>query len=402
MGDTLLIVGIVESRELALRTALERGMRLVVIDFATSPLSQLAHVRVPVADMFDPDQLDAAMEAAVQYQPSAVVSLYDELLEPTARLAQRLGCRFLTPQAARLAHNKVAQRAALREAGLGCPRWFDCADLDSVRQAAGQIGYPLILKVADQAGSIGKVRVYDATGLEAAYAAIEVTRIDRSVPMLVEQLVHGQEFSVEGFVVNGTGTLICVTRKTTLNGLYPVELTHALPYAGPDADLVADTALRAAAALGVNDAMFHTEIMVTDQGPVVIEVNARSGGDKIMDLVHQASGCNPYDVVYDLALGLTPQWQPRWRGGAAIHYLVPDRAGVLEGFQGVADVVADPDLFAIGFEAPEGAMVPTDPTDNGGRLGWIMCTGADWQSADQRAYGLMTRLSSTVATAAGT
>jgi biotin carboxylase len=402
VGDTLLIVGIVEGRELALRTALERGLRLVVVDFATSQLAQLAHVRVPVADLFDTAQLSAAVEAALHHHPNAVLSFYDELLEPAAALAQRLGCRFLDPRTARLAYNKVAQRAALRRAGLGCPRWLDRGDLESVRLAAGEIGYPLILKVADQAGSIGKLRVFDAAGLDSAYAAADLTRIDRSVPMLVEQLVHGEEFSVEGFVVNGRATLICVTRKTTLGGKHPVELTHALPYTGPDADLVADTALRATTALGVDDAMFHTEVTVTAQGPVVIEVNARSAGDKIMDMICQASGCNPYDVALDLALGVTPAWRPRWRGGVAVHFLVPDRAGVLEGFSGVEEVIGHPDLYDIGFTAPAGSVIPADPGDNSGRLAWVMCTGADWQAADQQARRLVSRLSSTVAATAGT
>jgi biotin carboxylase len=401
VGDTLLIVGLVEGRELALRTALERGLRIVVIDFADSQLSQMAHVRIPVADLFDRDQLNAAIETAVQYHPSAVLSFYDELLEPTAQLAQRLGCRFLTPQAARLAYNKVAQRAALRQAGVSCPRWADCSDLESVRAAAREIGYPLIIKTADQAGAIGKIRVFDAADLEAAYAEADLLRIDRSVPLLVEQLAQGKELSVDGFVVDGRATVICLTSKTALGGKYPVELSHVLPYTGPETDLVVDTALRAATALGVNDAMMHVELMVTDQGPVVIEANVRSSGDRMQDMMYLTSGCNTYDVTLDLALGITPTWRPRWRGAMAIHFLIPDRAGVLAGFQGVAEVLDHPDVYDIGFCAPVGSVVPAAPEHNGERLAYIICAGADWQSADQQAAQILTRLSSTITVQSG-
>lgn len=402
MGDTLLVVGIVEGRELALRTALERGLRLVVIDFAESQLSQLAHVRIPVADLFDPGQLNAAIETAVQYHPSAVLSFFDELLEPTAQLAQRLGCRFLTPHAALLAYNKVAQRAALRQAGVSCPRWLDCGDLDSVRLAAQEIGYPLILKTADQAGATGKIRVFDAAGLEAAYTAVDLARIDRSVPLLVEQLAQGEELSVEGFVVDSQVTLMCVTRKTATGGMYPVELSHALPYTGPETDLVMDTARQATTALEINNSMMHVELMVTDRGPVVIEVNVRSAGDKIQDMIYQTSGCNPYEITLDLALCVTPVWRPKWHGGMAIHFLTPDRAGVLEGFQGVEEAIGHPDLYDIGFWASVGSVVPAIPQDNAGRLAWLICTGADWRAADQQAHRLVTGLSSQVAATAGT
>src|ERR1700733_6671720 len=59
------------------------------------------------------------------------------------------------------------------------------------------------------------------------------------------------------------------------------------------------------------------------------------------------------------------------------------------------------DLYDIGFCAPLGSVVPAFPEHNGGRLAWIICTGADWQSADHQARTLMTRLSSTVTVPSG-
>lgn len=397
MGETLLIVGIVESRELALRTAAERGLHIVAVDFAVSALAQMAHVHIPVADLFDPAQLAPALKrAAAEHRPGAVMTFYDELLEPTAHLAQRLGCRFLSPHAAKLAFNKVVQRPALRQGGLLCPQWIECDDIESVRQAANLIGYPVIIKVADQAGSIGKVRVFDETQLATAFAETDVTRIDRSMPMLVEELVVGTEYSVEGFVTHEIPTLICVTRKTTAAGPHPVVMGHALPYTGPDCDAVAPAALQAVKALGVNDSMFHTEVTVTARGPILIEVNARSSGDKLMDLIHVASGRNPYHVAFDLALGHSPVWQPDWQRGAAQRWIGPESSGIFTEVLGVETVAGHPRLRGIGLASPLNTYTETPARHNGERLAWISCDGADWLEADATSKEIVARLAGRV------
>ncbi|WP_078591865.1 ATP-grasp domain-containing protein [Streptomyces megasporus] len=391
MSGTLLFVGVVENRELAVRTALESGLRLAIIDFATAPMLQLAHIQIPVHDLFDRDELRRAFDRLPE-RPDGVLTFYDELMEPTAAFAEKNGCRFMSPRAAHLAINKVAQRQALTEAGLPCPRWRTCDTHDEVVAAAAELGYPVILKTADQAGAIGKVKVAREEELAAAYQAVQATRLDLSVPLLVEEQISGPEYSIEGFVHEGRVTAVCVTEKTTLPGPNPIVIGHALPYRGPDAERITATAIDAALALGVDETAIHVEVFMTARGPVIVEVNARTAGDRLMDMIQRRSGCNPYHVVYDLALGRSPRWNPEWRGAEAMSWTVPERGGILAGIDGIPEVLEEPSLTGMGFAAGPGTSLPARPEHVGHRLCWVICEGTDWREASDRARATAPRL----------
>ncbi|RPK66916.1 Alanine-anticapsin ligase BacD [Streptomyces sp. ADI96-15] len=391
MSSLMLFVGVVENREFAIRTALESGLRLAVIDFATAPMMQLAHIQIPVDDLFGPEELQRAFDRLPE-RPDGVLTFYDELLEPTAVFAEKNGCVFMSPRAARLALNKVAQRQALTEAGLPCPQWVTCDTLEEATAAAARTGYPVALKTADQAGAIGKVLVADETLLPAAYEQVHAARLDLSVPLLVEELLTGPEYSIEGFVRQGEATAICVTEKTTLPGPVPIVIGHALPYRGPDERELTETAIAAALALGIDNSVIHVELFATARGPMIVEVNARTAGDRLMDMIHRRSGANPYHAAYGLALGQDFGWTPRWEGAEAMLWAVPERGGVLAGFDGVPDVLREPSLKGLAFAAGPGMTLPDTPEHVGHRLNWVICEGADWREASTRARATLARV----------
>ncbi|MEO3927653.1 ATP-grasp domain-containing protein [Micromonosporaceae bacterium B7E4] len=397
MSKVVLIVGAVEHRELALRTGLERGYRIVLVEEATSPLLSWAHLAVPVPDILDARGVRAGIDRAVGLaRPDAVLTLYDELFPLVAEVAAGLGLPFVDPGAALRNANKIEQRTALEKAGVPIPEWATCTDLTSARAVAARVGYPAILKVADQTGA-GKIRVAGPDDLAAAHAQLAGPRSRDEPPLLVEELLHGQEYSVEAFVWQGRPTPICVTHKTTTGGGYPVELGHALPYRGTDADPVLATALDAARAVGADQTLVHVEVFLTATGPRVVEVNARSGGDCIMDLVARCSGANPYDIVYDLSLGRAPSWHPTWRGAAAIRFLVADRAGRLAGIAGVDAALTLPGFHRIGVDRQPGTPVRR-PRGGEDRLGWVIADGADWRQARDRAGRIAASLTPRIAT----
>lgn len=394
MAETLLIVGVVEHRELLIRTALERRLTLVIIDEAHSPMLQLAHIRVPVADLFDASELEAAFgRVLATTTPTGVLTLFDELLVPTAEFADRIACPFLSPQTALLAFNKVEQRAALARASVPIPRWEACTDLPSAVAAAGRIGYPVVLKVADQAGGIGKVRVAGQPDLEAAFGTVLSERLDSTVPLLVEEMVCGQKYSVEGFVSNGSSKLICISRSFSLPGNHPIEMAQAIPYHGPDADGVAEIAFSAAAAMGVDNSFFDIEVMATAAGPKLIEVNARHMGDRMMDLIMHATGVNPYNAILDLAFGLEPTWdRVQWNCAVGMRFVLPETTGIFTGMDGVPEVIGHPDTFDLGMDIRPGAFVGS-ARHNGDRLAWVAVQAPDWVQAEQSAAEAASRFS---------
>jgi biotin carboxylase len=379
-----------------IRRALERGMTLAVVDYASSPVLPFAHLQVPVHELFDVPELRAALDRVGKtVQPTAVLTFYDEVILPTAEFAERMGCPFLTPQAALLAYNKVRQREALAEAGLPIPGWQTCDDLAGALAAAEGLGYPVILKVAEQAGGIGKIRINSPAELEHSFDAVDATRICRAIPLLVEQLMVGDEYDIEGFVTHGDPVPMCVSSKIMQSGPCPVVLAHTLPYRGLDARELGIVSAQAVAALGITNSFFDAEIIVTPAGPKIVEVNARAAGDCIMELIELACGVNPYDVLFDVAEGTEPVWEPHWARATAIRFITARRRGSFRSLEGMSAVLADPHLENICIEARTGAPVrPAE--DNGDRLGWVLSTAADWQAALEQVDRIAASLSVTV------
>ena len=113
-------------------------------------------------------------------------------------------------------------------------------------------------------------------------------------------------------------------------------------------------------ALGLTDAMTHTEFKLTPAGPKVIEVNARLGGDLIPYLGMQVTGIDPGLVAAAVACGQRPELTVTRRRVAAVRFFY-----VSEEDTTIARVEFDPAALAPGTEtvviARPGAVVSPPP-----------------------------------------
>ena len=88
--------------------------------------------------------------------------------------------------------------------------------------------------------------------------------------------------------------------------------------------------LRAAhAAVGYTTGWTHTELRLTPDGPKVVEINARVGGDRIPDLARLALGVDIGQAVAAAACGQRPDFEPRKARVAAVRFLYPERDCIL-------------------------------------------------------------------------
>src|SRR5207237_6779557 len=91
---------------------------------------------------------------------------------------------------------------------------------------------------------------------------------------------------------------------------------------------------------------FHAEIKVGPDGPRIIEIAARLGGDRIAThLTPLSTGIDLVRAVLDVSLGKAPRVTRRWSRGAAIRYFDAERSGVLSAIHGLERIPEMP-----GFE----------------------------------------------------
>lgn len=145
-------------------------------------------------------------------------------------------------------------------------------------------------------------------------------------PVLVEQCVAGEEISVDAVMRDGAVTPVFLARKVVGYPPYAEEIGHFVDAADP---LLTDVTLRTAlqathTALGFRDGWTHTEFMLTTDGPRLIEVNGRLGGDLIPYLGSLATGLDPGLMAAAVACGQEPDLSTTRARVAAIRFFYVD------------------------------------------------------------------------------
>jgi biotin carboxylase len=141
---------------------------------------------------------------------------------------------------------------------------------------------------------------------------------------LAEELLTGDEVTLEGYVHRGEMTTIGVTDSVKYpgtNSFERFEYPSALP---PERQAeLSHTVSRVLPALGLDDSFFNVEFFIPeDAGPArIIEVNARISS-QFWPLVQAVDGRSTYESLFDLACGDDPGWQTGPPRAVAISYCV--------------------------------------------------------------------------------
>ncbi|MEU9505402.1 ATP-grasp domain-containing protein [Micromonospora sp. NPDC048170] len=193
--------------------------------------------------------------------------------------------------------DKSAMAAAVAAAGLAVPagRCFESVD-QAVAWYATSMSGPAVVKPVDSAGtdnvrfceSLDEVRLACATVLASANLYGVPNR-----RVLVQERLVGTEFYVNTVSHAGTHRVAEIWRYTKRPGpgggpIYdyeePVDRGSAL------ARQLREFVFAVLDALGIRSSAAHTELMLTERGPVLIEAGARLGGATLPEIVAKFCG----------------------------------------------------------------------------------------------------------------
>ncbi|MEU6732836.1 ATP-grasp domain-containing protein [Streptomyces physcomitrii] len=329
-----------------------------------------------------------------------VLTSCDYYLPAVARIAEHLGLPGPSYAAVSAACRKDRTREVLAAAGLPGPGYARCADLAEATAAAAELGYPLVLKPVDLCAGMFVRRVDDERQLTEAHRALAGFPVNargqrREPAVLLEELLDGPEVSVETVSYGGRTRVVGVTDKSIGGAPAFIETGHMFP-AALDAEQAAgarETALRAVAALGLDEVVAHTEIKLTRRGPRVVEVNPRPAGNRITELVRHVTGIDLAAACVEVALGREPELTPRDTGlrSAAVGFLVPERAGVLEAIDGRDRLDAEQaELIELQLAEPGRAVKAAG--SNNEYLGHLMAGDPEGPGARARVEDLLAQL----------
>lgn len=341
----LIIGGEFALRERVLAGTLRAGGGTPVFTLAKSRLSTTIKFfdGYIVGDLSDPEGVVAATVehgARTGAVPAAVIPVNDFAVRSALAVAQHFGLNHNPQATVDRCRDKFLMKEVLSAADLPVPKFSAFATLQELQALAGQIGFPLVIKPRELTGSVGVIKVADATALADAYqhciADIKSLGGAYKVPVdlfQAEEYIPAQaEVSVEVFNHGDLHRAVAVTDKYLGPEPHFVETGHSVPSVHGDNKRLANIAEHACRALGIRYGMAHFEARITPAGDIrIIEVAARTGGDAIMDLVERSYGVNPYELHVASYLGRAPNLEerPSARGLSAVAFLKTE-VGVIQ------------------------------------------------------------------------
>ena len=253
---------------------------------------------------------EAAAAALADARPEGVVTFVDDHLEAAADLADRLGLPYHSPAVARTLVDKRLQRLALAEAGVPGPEFWAIpagVTAEALCGIADAVAYPAVLKPAEGSGSR---EIHSVAGPDELLAVVGGNPVaGHLVERYLEDLPGGDRrfagyLSAESVVSGGRVSHVALTGRFPLAEPFR-ETGNFIPALLAD-DLVPEVLQVAGAALdalGIRDAVTHTEIKLTPEGPKVIEVNGRLGGRPPF-VLRSVSDVNLFQVACRVATGV--------------------------------------------------------------------------------------------------
>ena len=323
-----------------------------------------------------------------------VVSGSEFLMPVVGRVTDRIGAvGVVTGRTGTLAHLKDQMRIALQTAGIEQPNFRIVTDLFQAAAACREIGYPCIIKPTNLAGSLYVNLVRSEEELRSAYRAIRdaamITEFmdEPSLRLLIEEYVEGPEYSVESFSEDGEVKFASITEKKTSGAPHFVELAHVSPPVSlpiPESRVHAFTA-RVLAALEITNGVSHCEIVITADGPKVIECACRNGGDRIMWITELATGVNLLKAQVLAAQGKTADVKRKRYGAAAIKFITPpNEANMMIEYDPI-ELRATKGYFGHALPNANVSLSVQGVTSFKSRIGYIVCRGETAFEARQNA-----------------
>lgn len=390
MRETVLVIGsgYAEFREYVL-SGLSAAFDVVMI-CRTEPDWQRRWITGHrVADLSDPHAvLSAARDLASRHRLAGILTWEEKLLETTAGICDALDLPGLPASAAEVARDKFLQRSVFEHQDVPSARFRRVSDVEEARAFADVVGYPVVVKPRGQAASVGVQIVGSAEKLGAALefaAASEVPGRDGGV--LMEEFLTGQEISVDCWCADGRIEVYAVALKQVGFAPYCEEVGHVVgdvlePRLFKE---VSDVVQAANRAIGVTNALTHTEVMLTPEGPRIVEVNARLGGELIPWLAEMTRpGLSVGAMLGDVTLGRVPKALPDIASMLGVRFLYPAADLVLESLVLPDATTAFDWVVASRQVRSSGETLRLPPRAFLDRAGYAIVSGGDRNQVEER------------------
>ena len=321
----------------------------------------------------------------------ALLCLIDIRLIEASKLAKFLGVKYLNTTSAELLRDKFNVRERLRSHGIDQPEFHLATTNDEIQLAVDALGLPVLIKPSDGYGSQNILTLQSPDDLDP-----ELNQLQNLLPiksnyglgvvsndrLLVERYMSGVLIGCDTFTHNGKHQLLGVNQKLMFpSPSFAIKGGCFLPFNSAWKELE-KYIFSLLDAVSFDYGATHIEIMVTNEGPRLVEINPRLVGAKIPRLISFSLNRSIHSDLIDLHLGhgLVDLSQIQDPNASVTRWITTSQAGTLESVE--LPVWSDDGIRCVEILKKSGEHV-SYPFENSQRIGYVMTTAKTQAEAEE-------------------
>lgn len=288
---------------------------------------------------------------------SGVITWTDREVELVARLGNTLDLPASSQEAANIVRDKSITREVIEKSAPRLnPRYKVIRSENEFLNAVKVVGIPCIIKPCGNSGGRGIFKILNESDTEKVYEEYKVYNAAQKGDMytyytdkvLVEQLVEGSEHSLAGVIQNGKVSFFAISDKR-IDEEIAFQFQNKIPSQLPvlvQEKLKVDCH-RVLENIGLDSCGFHIDFIHSEDGPKILEVGGRLGGECINShLIPMAfKGLKPYDLVLDSIQGTRSNVTvPEPNAKVGIRSVYSTKKGRIKAVNGVGELKDRPEV----------------------------------------------------------
>ena len=376
------------------------GLSVVVSDGdPEAPGFEIADERIVASTYAIVDTADKAKESSAKCKIDGVMSAAADVPYTVAYVAKELGALpSIGVESAKYAMDKLLMKGLFRDAGVPIGRFSTVNSFDHLERILPEITSDIVIKPTDSRGARGVVRI--GRGVTPLRAYEEAVKESPTGTCMIEEWIDGPQISTESVLTpEGISTPgLSLRNYSRLEEFYPyvIEDGGDLPADLSEAQrLEIDEVIKAAAgALNITKGIIKGDIVMSKDGPLVIEIAPRlSGGFFCTHTGPLSSGVNIVKAAIDFALGFDVKhmdYSPKFDSYISQRFLFPAPGTVKE--VRLQDKLKDDERVAFLNISIKAGDVISEIKSHPCRAGSVITTGTSSKEATEAAIDALSAI----------
>lgn len=286
--------------------ARDKGYRTILCDYLPdNPGQKFADVYYPASTT----DKDAILAIARKEKIDGIIAY---ATDPAAPTAAYVGTKFGLPSNPYESVETMARKDLFRRHlaihGFNCPESQSCTDVGQAMKAAGEMGFPAMVKPVDSSGSKGVSIVRGKGDVSPAFE--KALSYSRCGTVIVEEFIeryHEAMIGGDGFIVDGKLAFcgfLDSHRSRKHNPFIPIGTSYPLTLSETEREMAIGELKRLITSLNLVSGPVNIEIMISRDGKLFfLELGPRNGGNMIPEFLGDIYGIDLIGATVDAALG---------------------------------------------------------------------------------------------------